>query len=99
MENKHIRIAITENNYIHFVKGHHRKNKMHRHIVVDGKVLCGHSRREIKCISNWIILFFLKNEILFLDAIIMFLYSCLKFLVGYTRRHSWHAFFKRLYRK
>ena len=43
MENKQIRIAITENNYNHFVKGDHRKNKMHRHIVVDGKVLCGHS--------------------------------------------------------
>lgn len=39
---KQIRIGITEKNYHHFVTGYHLKNKMHRHIVVNGKVLCGH---------------------------------------------------------
>ena len=42
MEN-HIQIAISEKNSCHFVRGDSRKKNMHRHIVVDGKVLCGHS--------------------------------------------------------
>lgn len=46
MENRHIAIALTEKNYYYFAKGDSRRKKMHRHIVVNGKVLCGNSNAK-----------------------------------------------------